>query len=79
MKYCLKLINTQFWPNNTQMSRDDILLYVLVGNTMIFTQHSVRRSKNEPTTTLPMKKFFFFEMSAAFEFCVSSSNFGFIG
>ena len=40
---------------------------------------SVRRSKNEPTTTLPMKKYFFFEMSAAFEFCVLSSNFGFIG
>ena len=38
---------------------------------------SVHRSKNEPTTTLPMKKSF--EMSAAFEFCVLSSNFGFIG
>ena len=25
------------------------------------------------------EKIFFFEMSAAFEFCVSSSNFGFIG
>ena len=37
----------------------------------------VPRSKNELTTTLPI--IFFFEMSAAFEFFVSSSNYGFIG
>ena len=53
--------------------------FLLLIRFFLLNERAVPWSKYDPTATLPIHRKILFQMSAAFEICVSRSNFGFFG